>query len=81
MHSEYLTYSSSIDALKKLIQLQGNSIVNISPQGYTLSNGIDYCCVGIQCNEAGIYLVQAYGKEARELYAESLLMINKEIKK
>ena len=54
--------------------LSWNSEGRNSPQGYTLSNGIGYCCVGIQCNKAGMNLVQEYGKEARELYTESLLM-------
>lgn len=79
METKYTTYASSIDALRKLMQLEGNFIVKISPEDYTLTNGIDYCCVGVQCKEASIYLVQAYGKEARELYAESLLMDNKKI--
>jgi len=51
-------------------------IVKISPKGYTLSNGVDYCCVGLRSNEGTNYLVQAYGKEARELYAEATMMVN-----
>ena len=52
-------------------------IVKISPKNYTLSNGVDYCCVGLKSNEESNYLVQAYGKEARELYAEAIMMVNK----
>jgi hypothetical protein len=51
-------------------------IVKISPKGYTLSNGVDYCCVGLRSNEGTNYLVQAYGKEARELYTEAMMMVN-----
>jgi hypothetical protein len=47
------------------------------PKDYALSNGVDYCCVGIKSNEGSNYLVQAYGKEARELYAEAIMMVNK----
>ena len=79
MDSKYSTYSSSIDALRKLIQVKGNFIVNITPPDYSLSNGIEYCCVGVQCKERSMYLVQAYGKEARELCTESSLMA-KELK-
>jgi len=33
--------------------------------------------VGIKSNEGSNYLVQTYGKEARELYAEAIMMVNK----
>jgi hypothetical protein len=69
-----LTYISSIDALRQLMLSKDKDIVKISPKGYTLSNGIDYCCVGLKSNEGSNYLVQAYGKEARELYAEAIMM-------
>jgi hypothetical protein len=72
-----LTYISSIDALRQLMLSKDKDIVKISPKGYALSNGIDYCCVGLKSNEGSSYLVQAYGKEARELYAEAIMMINK----
>ena len=52
-------------------------IVKISPKGYALSNGLDYCYVGVKSNEGSNYLVQAYGKEARELYAEAMMLVNK----
>ena len=51
-------------------------IVKISPKDYALSNGVDYCCVGLKSNEGANYLVQAYGKEARESYAEATTLIN-----
>jgi len=56
---------------------EDKDIVKISPKDYALSNGVDYCCVGIKSNEGSNYLVQAYGKEARELYAEAIIMVNK----
>ena len=72
-----LTYISSIDALRELMQSEDKDIVKISPKDYALSNGVDYCCVGLKSNEGSNYLVQAYGKEARELYAEAIMMVNK----
>jgi len=72
-----LTYISSIDALRELMWSEDKDIVKISPKDYALSNGVDYCCVGIKSHEGSNYLVQAYGKEARELYAEDIMMVNK----
>ena len=72
-----LTYISSIDALRELMWSEDKDIVKISPKDYALSNGVDYCCVGIKSNEGSNYLVQAYGKEARELYAEDIMMVIK----
>ena len=72
-----LTYISSIDALRELMWSEDKDIVKISPKDYTLSNGVDYCCVGLKSNKVSNYLVQAYGKEARELYAEAIMMVNK----
>ena len=72
-----LTYISSIDALRELMWSEDKDIVKISPKDYVLSNGVDYCCVGIKSHEGSNYLVQAYGKEARELYAEAIMMVNK----
>ncbi len=66
-----LTYISSIDALRQLMLSRNKDIVKISPKGYALSNGIDYCCVGLKSNEGSNYLVQAFGKEARELHNEA----------
>ena len=62
-------YISSIDSLRELMRSEDKDIVKISPKDYTLSNGVVYCCVGLKSNEESNYLVQAYGKEARELYA------------
>jgi len=72
-----MTYNSSIDALRQLMLSKDRNIVKISPKDYALSNGIDYCCVGLKSDEGSNYLVQAYGKEARELYAEAMMLVNK----
>jgi hypothetical protein len=71
-----LTYISSIDALRQLMLSRDKDIIKISPKGYALSNGIDYCCVGLKSNEGSNYLVQALGNEARELYAEAMMILN-----
>lgn len=76
MECTSLTYMSSIHALRQLMLSKDKDIVKISPKAYALSNGVDYCCVGLKSNEGTNYLVQAYGKEARELYAEATTMIN-----
>jgi hypothetical protein len=38
------------DMLRQLMKLQDTAaiIVKISPKGYTLSNGLDYCCVIVE---------------------------------
>ena len=51
-------------------------IIKISPKDYALNNGVDYCCVGLKSNEWSNYLVQAYGKEARELHTEAIMIVN-----
>jgi hypothetical protein len=52
----------------------GVFIVKISPKGNTLSNGVDYCYVGLKCKDGTNYSIQAYGKEARELHEEATMM-------
>ena len=76
MESTGLTYISSTEALRQLMVSKDKYTVKISPKGYALSNGIDYCCVGLESNKGSNYLVQAYGKEARELYEEATTMVN-----
>jgi len=60
----------SIDALRQLL---GNEayIRRISPKGYTISNGVDYCYVELRSKDGTDYSIHAYGKEAIELYNES----------
>ena len=56
-----------------LRQLLGNEaqILRISPKGFTVSNGIEYSYVGLKSKDGTDYLIQAYGKEAIELYDEA----------
>lgn len=56
-----------------LRQLLGKEVhlLRISPKGFTASNGIDYCYVGLKSNDGTDYLIQAYGEEAIELYDEA----------
>jgi len=76
-----LAYISSTDALSHLIRSQDNGayIVKISPKDNTLSNGVEYCYVGIKCKDGTNYSVQAYGKEARELYEEATMIATRPI--
>ena len=76
MEHTSLTYISSTEALRQLMLSKDKDILKISPKGYALSNGVDYCCVGLESNKGTNYLVQAYGKEARELYEEAKMMLN-----
>ena len=64
----------SIAALRELLLSEGNeaSVVRISPKGYTLVNGVDYCYVGLKSKDGTDYSVQAYGKEAIELYEHAV---------
>ena len=70
-----MTYTSSIEALRQLILTRDNDIVKISPKNYAL-NGLDYCCVELNSSEGSNYLVQTYGKEARELYEEATMIVS-----
>jgi hypothetical protein len=76
-----LAYISSTDALRQLIRSEdtGAYIVKISPKDTTLSNGMDYCYVGLRCKDGTNYSVQAYGKEARELHEEATIMATRPI--
>lgn len=66
------TYISGTDALRQLMLSEdGAHIVRISPKGYTLRNGVDYCSVGLKSEDGTDYSVQAYGKEAIELHDEA----------
>jgi len=60
----------SIEALRQLL---GNEayIRRISPKGYTISNGVDYCYVELRSKDGTDYSIHTYGKEAIELYNES----------
>jgi hypothetical protein len=56
------------------MQSKDKNIVKITPKDYALSNGVEYCSVGLKCNEGTNYSVQAYGKEARELHEQATKM-------
>jgi hypothetical protein len=72
----YTGYISGTDALRQLMRSQDNGacIVKISPKGNTLTNGVQYCYVGIKCKDGTDYSVQAYGKEAIELHEEATMI-------
>ena len=68
-----------MDALRKLtasIDI-GAYIVKISPKDNKLSNGVDFCYVGLESRNGTNYSIQAYGREARELHQEATLMANR----
>jgi hypothetical protein len=76
-----LTYISSADALKQLMLSEdtGAYIAEISPKDNTLTNGVDYCYVGLKCKDGTNYSIQACGKEARELYEQATIMATRSI--
>ncbi|MDW3621507.1 MAG: hypothetical protein QOK51_05205 [Nitrososphaeraceae archaeon] len=76
-----MVYISSTDALRQLMLSEntGAYIVKISPKDNTLTNGVDYCYVGLKCHDGTDYSVQAYGKEARELHEEATIMATRSI--
>jgi hypothetical protein len=55
-------------------QENGAYIVKISPKDNTLSNGVEYCYVGLKCKDGTNYSVQAYGKEAIQLHEEATMI-------
>jgi hypothetical protein len=67
---------SSIDALGQIMQSNDKDIVKVSPKGYALSNGLNYCCVEIKSIDGANYLVQAYGNEAIELYEKAMIIMS-----
>ena len=71
-----MAYISSTDALRQLMRSQdkGAYIVKISPKDNTLSNGVEYCYVGLKCKDGTNYSVQAYGKEAIQLHEEATVI-------
>lgn len=60
----------STEALRQLLG-NGAYIRRISPKGYTISNGVDYCYVELRSKDGTDYSIQAFGREAIELYNES----------
>ena len=64
------------DMLRQLMKLQDTAtiIVKISPKGYTLSNGLDYCWVVVEYKDGSNYSLHEYGKEATKLHEEATIM-------
>jgi len=60
----------STEALRQLLRDEAY-VLRISPKGYTISNGVDYCHVALKSHDGTDYAIQAYGKEAIELYNEA----------
>lgn len=61
----------STETLRQLLSTNQAYIFRISPKGYTITNGVDYCHIGLRSNDGTDYSIQAYGKEAIELYNEA----------
>jgi hypothetical protein len=69
-----LVGSNSLDVLREIVGLQGH-IVKITPRGYKLSNGVEFCSVGVKGNDGIDYSIQAYGKEASDLHNEAWMIM------
>jgi hypothetical protein len=69
-----LVGSNSLDVLREIVGLQGH-IVKITPKGYKLSNGVEFCSVGVKGNDGIDYSIQAYGKEASDLHNEAWMIM------
>ena len=65
---------TSVNALRKLVKLESR-IVKISPQGYKMSNGVEFCSVGLKGMHGIDYSIQAYGKEALQLHKEASMVM------
>ena len=60
-------YDSSVEAMRKIVEDIGAEIVNMSPRGYKMANGMDYCSVGLRSRDGGYYSIEAFGYEAIKL--------------
>ena len=67
-------HGSSVDVLRKMLELEGH-IVKITPRCCKLSNGIEYCSVGVKREDGIEYSIQAYGKEASNLHNEAWMIM------
>jgi hypothetical protein len=75
--SNSIMYRSSVEALTELMELDGRTeVVKVTPKDYKLSNGVDYCSVGLKTIN-GDYLLQAYGKEAIQLHERASLIVDR----
>ena len=72
-----IMYGSSVEALGEVMESDGRTeVVRITPKDYKLSNGVDYCSVGLRTIN-GDYLIQAYGTEAIELHKRASFMVER----
>ena len=69
-----LAGSNSLDVLREIVGLEGH-ILKITPRGYKLSNGVEYCSVGVKGKDGIDYSIQAYGKEASILHNEAWMIM------
>ena len=70
-------YGSSVEALREIMESGGRiQVMRITPKDYKLSNGVDYCSVGLKTTN-GDYLIQAYGKEAIELHEKASFTVER----
>lgn len=69
---------NSLHALGQLMQSDDKDIVKVSPKGYVLNNGLNYCCVEIKSIDGADYLVQAYGNEAIDLYEKAMIILQRQ---
>ena len=65
-----LAGSNSLDVHREIVGLEGH-ILKITPRGYKLSNGVEYCSVGVKGKNGVDYSIQAYRKEASDLHNEA----------
>jgi hypothetical protein len=69
-----LAGSNSLDVLREIVGLEGH-ILKITPRGYKLSNGVEYCSVGVKGKDGIDYSIQAYGKEESILNNEAWMIM------
>ena len=73
------SYKDSVHALRELIppgptesSSRACRITKLSNSASHLENGIDYCIVEVTCDDGEQYGIQAFGREAEQLYKEAL---------
>ena len=72
-----IMYGTSVEALREIMESGGRiQVMRITPKDYKLSNGVDYCSVGLRTIN-GDYLIQAYGTEAIELHERASFMVER----
>jgi hypothetical protein len=66
-------YKSAADALQGLFVTKGSPACRITrvPKPGLMANGIEYCFVEVTCAEGAQYGIEAFGGEAKDLYASA----------